>query len=497
MAHNNTTFRAKYILLLLYISLINLAVCSETFENISDCRISDDIYVNLNVRSVTFTCAEINNEEKIFAKSAPTYLLCEKTERLYFSREQINFENCRFLEIKRTILNGLQDFGAFNASNVDLQTIHSDEFRNVTYMRSLILSNNHLVKFPHLQLSPKNILKVIDLSNNIIDKIHPLAFNDAKHLEELHLSHNALTKLDAQMFETIPTLKTLNVSHNRIKELDLHLLPRSLIILDLSFNRLTAFNSCQHLNDLKHLDLSHNSVSELQVDSFSYLWKLEHLKLRKTNISHIEFGTFSHQQNLITLDLSGNELKVLDFVLFFPILHDLTTLDLADNRLTELLNFRNSLVPQLTLLNINNNAFNCSYLESFMESVDWSKLRLSIDALANPSESNIKGIKCEENNSYNDQDNLFDNNSTKYLQYRTKLVQRILDRVLIIKICMYFLCIAIALSFVIFLSKNGSQIYMKISRAIRIFLWKRKQSSTGKQTESSNEEMTVKKTEEI
>lgn len=190
------------------------------------------------------------------------------------------------------------------------------------------------------------------------------------------------------------------------------------------------------------------------------------------NLSHIELGAFSHQQKLISLDLSVNELNKLDFKLFYPALHDLKSLLIADNHLKDLNGFRNALFPGLALLDIKNNDFNCSYLEYFMESVNWEKLRLSIDSLSvSPIESNIRGIKCHPV----DQSYSFENSTTKY---RLKTLQKLVVDISIIKFSLIFMCMIASAYFFLFLILNSELIFKKLTGFIRICLWKRKVSST-------------------
>lgn len=480
----NTSFVSKYILFFLYFSALNIVVYSEKSENISDCRVNDGMSFGPFIRTLTFICGKDNNEAEIFSKQRN--FVCGNIGWIYQTSEKIQFENCRFNEINPTLLGNLKDSIIFNISNVQLKNIDADIFRNITELKELYLSNNQLIEIPRFQFANENPLKRIDLSNNHIKRMDPLAFADAKNLEALDLSFNALTVLHAEMFESLPRIVYFNASNNRIIEMDFHILPKSLIAMDLSFNLLTAFEPCNHLVDLVILDLSYNLITNINVDSFAYLTKLEHLNLRQTNLSHIDLGTFSYQQRLISLDLSENNLKALDFKLFFPIMHDLKTLHIADNQLTELKDFRNSLFPQLTLLDINNNNFNCSYLESFMEAVDWANLRLSIESLANPFESNIKGIKCKANDG---QQFLSDNDASKY---RSKVLQTILDEVSIIKIAMFFMCIAIYVCVIVFLSRNGREIYMKLCITARMCSRKAKKSTDEQGTEFSNDIHVVK-----
>lgn len=176
-------------------------------------------------------------------------------------------------------------------------------------------------------------------------------------------------------FEGAIKLETLNLSNNQIIGLEsstLCCIP-DLLLLDLSNNNVTKLseNIFDKLLKLKELNLSFNSIGDLEISTFTYLINLEHLSLRRTNLSNVQRGTFLHQHKLVSLDLSENNLKKLNFTLFSPIQRDMRSLRMGDNNLNNLYGFRNTLFPQLNLLDIQGNPFNCSYLAHFMESVDW------------------------------------------------------------------------------------------------------------------------------
>lgn len=73
------------------------------------------------------------------------------------------------------------------------------------------------------------------------------------------------------------------------------------------------------------------------------------------------------------------------------------SLSLAENQLSDLSGFENELFPQLTLLDIKGNQFNCSYLQRFIKSLSWDKLRLPVDPESvKPGETRIRSIKCHQ-----------------------------------------------------------------------------------------------------
>lgn len=172
---------------------------------------------------------------------------------------------------------------------------------------------------------------------------------------------------------------------------------QNLTYLYLSNNNLSvmADRAFEEFTSLMHLDLSYNPIGDLTTTTFAYLDKLKGLLLKRTNITNIPLGTFSHQHLLTLLDLSDNNLKSLDFNQFLPALHDLRSLNLAQNQLTDLDGFRNAIFPNLLVLDIKNNNFTCSYLQHFINVVNWEKLRLAVDPKSTDIYgANIRGVNC-------------------------------------------------------------------------------------------------------
>ncbi|XP_031637798.1 toll-like receptor 6, partial [Contarinia nasturtii] len=305
---------------------------------------------------------------------------------------------CRFREIDPEYFEVFKSLHTFNISDVELESLQPKVFQEATELTILIASQNKLTEIPSLSFNYNYKLEHVDFSQNIIKKVDPLAFIGADNIRSLDLSQNKLTELSDQLFKNLINLKYLNISHNSIDKFDSnHVCSSKLLKLDLSYNNLTYLSN--HLFDrtteMKVLDLSFNSIGNLNVEIFAFMPNLERLNLRHTKMTSIQLGTFSHQHKLISLDLSENHLKEVNFGLFMPVMHDLKILRLGGNQLSHLNGFRNALFPELTLLDIMNNAFNCSYLQHFMEIIDWKNLHLHfVPRSTKEDETNIRGISC-------------------------------------------------------------------------------------------------------
>ncbi|XP_078697995.1 uncharacterized protein LOC144925746 [Branchiostoma floridae x Branchiostoma belcheri] len=104
------------------------------------------------------------------------------------------------------------------------------------------------------------------------------------------------------------------------------------------------------------LNLQHNSIREVNRQSFDGLEHLEYLDLSWNSIEYVENGTYASLTNLLTLNLSRNGLGDAQWFNFTSPLPSLQTLILSDNRLQQLnrQSFRG--LHNLTVLDISSNA---------------------------------------------------------------------------------------------------------------------------------------------
>ncbi|XP_055299407.1 uncharacterized protein LOC129566982 [Sitodiplosis mosellana] len=426
------------------------AISSPKYEHISACDNSAE-NCDQGCRHLNFTCTESDNESKLFSTTSES-IKCSNGEYYRSRYGAIAFKNCRFREIDRNFFQVFKYLHTLNISDVELETLQIKSFRDAKQLTTLVASNNYLTEISaHLFVNAEN-LSFVDFSNNTIKSVDLLAFDGANSLKTLNLSHNFIDQLDSNSLST-PSLATV----------------------DLSFNNLTSLNEHTFGIYLKHLNLSCNPIRSLNIDTFAYLPNLEQLNLRRTNISGIQLGTFSHQHKLTSLDLTENNLKTLDFNVFLPVLHDLRSLFLGGNQLKELKGFRNALFPQLVLLDMKNNQFNCSYLQHFMETVNWEKLHLHIDPISvNTRQANIRGINCvhfdENRTAGGDMNNAIKNNkpesgrdafkvenpnkSTEIGSNTSTTDQKSIDDIFVIKIALIFICIIMSTYLIVFLVLN-------------------------------------------
>ena len=110
-------------------------------------------------------------------------------------------------------------------------------------------------------------------------------------------------------------------------------LPRSVTSLDLSRNQLSVIDSLRGLSGLVELRLPQNDIQVLHRGALDYVAaSLEVLDLSKNNLTTLVPGALNVATHLLHVDLSGNQLNDVDGA--FDGLHQLSRLDLRENRLT-------------------------------------------------------------------------------------------------------------------------------------------------------------------
>lgn len=231
-----------------------------------------------------------------------------------------------------------------------------------------------------------------------VSELEPFFFTSFGNVKVFDISNMSLRNLPSRSIRETTSIEMLNASGNQITEIPWYSFSNYLKRAYFSNNFITnlAPEAFEGAYNLEELDLSLNPLNSLKVGTFAYLTNLKVLSLLHTNLTSIEFGTFAFQHNLMVLDLSLNHLKELDFNNFSPTFPYMQKLFLFGNDLTQLKHFENSLLPKLTLLDIGNNNFNCSYLQEFMESVDWENLNTRLTTImVDITKTNIGGVTCD------------------------------------------------------------------------------------------------------
>ena len=240
-------------------------------------------------------------------------------------------------QVNKTHFNGLE-----NLENIDLNTNRLSVFpfdllTNMNKLEVLNLSCNEFTSIGHGTFCLMKRLRELDLSFNDISVIDQGAFDGLENLKLLNISECSLSRLESNAFRSLGKLKKLHLGANQLKELhkDTFSNLSNLELLELSSNRLKIIEPelFANLKNLKKLDLNCNELKNIHVQTFEKLESLAEMDLNSNEIIQFESGTFCNNTNLKKLLLYCNQLSELTHDSLFQNLKNLTDLDLSCNQL--------------------------------------------------------------------------------------------------------------------------------------------------------------------
>ncbi|XP_043212117.1 chaoptin-like [Amphibalanus amphitrite] len=181
-------------------------------------------------------------------------------------------------------------------------------------------------------------------------------------VRKLYLGQNRLEAIDADAFSGCPILKHLDLSHNRIGELNAAAFEKlgpsleSLIVFDgYSANEFPA-DQLQYLTSLKTLDFSGNRIATLPAESFSTMRDLRHLVLEHNRVTQLDTELFNadNTPSLHTVHLDFNQVSGVGAGTFRH-LEALQEVRLADNAVSSLSEGAFSDLAQLRAVSLDGN----------------------------------------------------------------------------------------------------------------------------------------------
>ncbi|XP_077631369.1 leucine-rich repeat-containing G-protein coupled receptor 5 isoform X2 [Crocuta crocuta] len=247
-----------------------------------------------------------------------------------------------------------RSLSALQAMTLALNKIHhipDYAFGNLSSLVVLHLHNNRIHSLGKKCFDGLHSLETLDLNYNNLDEF-PTAIRTLSNLKELHFYDNPIQLVGRSAFQHLPELRTLTLNGaSQITEFpdltgtaslesltltgaQIASLPQTtcdqlpnLQVLDLSYNLLEDLPSFSVCQKLQKIDLRHNEIFEIKVDTFQQLLSLRALNLAWNKIAVIHPNAFSTLPSLRKLDLSSNLLSS------FPVtgLHGLTHLKLTGN----------------------------------------------------------------------------------------------------------------------------------------------------------------------
>lgn len=233
--------------------------------------------------------------------------------------EKVQLEGNRIQKIQKNLLHGeFPELVDINLSENYIKEVEAGAFDKVPELQTLDLSSNCLTTVGAFLFKKNTKLKEVFLNDNEILKIDGEAFAGKCSLDILNLSANKLEKFPLMSMDKIDTF---NLNDNNIRTLDvstplgkMNKKFARIITLKLSGNKINKLESSgAHRHDLESLDLSNNSLSE--IDQFPTFVNLKRLYLEHNNISWIDNHEIVRKfESIMYLDISYNPLECLEYV---------------------------------------------------------------------------------------------------------------------------------------------------------------------------------------
>ena len=250
---------------------------------------------------------------------------------------------------------------------VQPEAVHSLDFSTAVAMLALSITDCNLVSLPqHWSKSQIHQLMFLRLAHNSLSSYECQV--KTSELTSLNLDHNNLTNIPPCVLRGSRYTNHVSLRHNHLNSLGELLLNKSeeeppptpqLRYLDLSYNQLTALRAIRKVNLFFGLDLSHNRISTIALDTFMLHPTVEWLDLSNNHLEHVLDGVLSDMVMINHLNLSHNRLRSFGFDQS-PLSTKVATLDLRHNRLTYP-PFADTgyVAPRLSRITAANNPFTC------------------------------------------------------------------------------------------------------------------------------------------
>ncbi|XP_020280472.1 chaoptin [Pseudomyrmex gracilis] len=283
------------------------------------------------------------------------------------SLEYLNMENNNLPAVPNAV-SQLKVLSYLYLANNEIRNISGDAFQEFAdHLKALSLATNNLDAVPVAALSRCQRLLHLNLGYNKISHVEPGDFEWAEDLEILLLRNNILTKLKAETFKGAGKLEELSLSFNHLTELDDNCfvgLEESLEILELSFAFATDVfpqRALRPLLNLRWLVLDNNNFQTIEPTAFYSFQQLQYINMESNRLHYlperiflssvhpelrdvklgynfleaIPESSFHNLTELLSLDLTGNRIRVLSSgsIVDCP---KLVTISLAYNRIQKI-----------------------------------------------------------------------------------------------------------------------------------------------------------------
>lgn len=256
------------------------------------------------------------------------------------SLTDLDLSSCQLSQILPKTFSQLKNLVFISLSYNYLKTIPNDVFDGLEFLEELDLSYNVISKVDKNAFKMNKEIAVLKLRGNPIEVLNGI---NAQSMEELDLSECKLRILMKETIEGMPELMSLNLSNNNLEVLssDAFVVVQELKTVDLSYNKLIGplpRDLFRYNSDLETLVLTGNKDLGALVEESGFSGNhmpMSRLDLADCGLTTMTPGQLKGMHNLNVLNLSGNSIQELDDKTFAH-LTQLNSLDLSNNKLTVL-----------------------------------------------------------------------------------------------------------------------------------------------------------------
>lgn len=225
------------------------------------------------------------------------------------------FLHCNFGTIPNAFLANVSHLRSLEVCSSKILSIRSDALGGLTKLETLrVVDNPNLTRFNSWSAETLDELIELDLRENGIKTLDKTALHRYPNLMHLNLHRNAITSIPIDFLGHSVNLETLNLAENLLQRIDPDTLKSLLRLVDLNLahNRIDfidayAFTTTTHL---KVLRLNGNRIKAVQSMAFFNLGRLEFLNLSENalNAYALEEDAFKQNHQLRHLDMSHNSM---------------------------------------------------------------------------------------------------------------------------------------------------------------------------------------------
>uniref|UniRef100_T1HAN0 Uncharacterized protein n=1 Tax=Rhodnius prolixus TaxID=13249 RepID=T1HAN0_RHOPR len=228
-----------------------------------------------------------------------------------------NLPNLLKLDLKNNLIHyvsekcfcGLNKLQYLDISMNKISSVFPSTFQYLTGLIQLIISNNQDLSSQDFGLLlASRRLKIVNASRTNQKKIPSSLTRSVRYLI---LSFNKIRQVQCGDLDSYPLLNSLDMSSNNISSIEDDALGRLELLTTIILNN-NSLNSVPVTlpNNLKHLNLRKNFISQITSMDFMGLSQLKQLDLSQNNITIISEGSFSQMFGLQKLNLSHNNIHV-------------------------------------------------------------------------------------------------------------------------------------------------------------------------------------------